>query len=831
MTAGILCYLSASAQPMLYNSFCNPSNDARTKVWWFHGETVTTKEGIDADLKAFKEKGVGGVVFYDQVHGKAEGAFPSMSKEWWEMLKYAAKRAKQLGLSFEVAASNGYVAGGPWITEDLGMQRLAMVDTVISVRKRSKVTLRLSYPRKKFHDIATLLFPDNTIYNNVWMLRGSRKVADNQELIIPYDAGKKIDFSSITYGTKPRGKGSTGSMNIPGKPQERFFGAGYVDLPPIGDLEYSNDGKTWKSATKLQGIENIIGIRSEERTINFPKVNARYFRVRLHDWVGPKDELPNLEINNIRLSSRDRINNWEVRSGLRTEVEYPHTDGGNTGILNISKFQNASKWMNADGTMTIVLYSGTWHIMRFGHVSTGAKTKHGRKNLLGLEADVLSAKAATVQYDHYFKAICDTLATIGCKPEGMAMDSHEAGIANWTSGFENKFREQNGYDIISWLPALEGYIVGDRQTTEKMLLDFRKTIAATINKEFYGTFARLCHRDGVKFTSQAMLNIDADNIACRGVDDKPQGEFWAYQKNGNYDCLDAASAAHLYGHNIASGEAFTDSPYKATWDDLLRIANLAYCRGINEFVVCASSYQPWLDHKYDDDDSKHPYIFHRLNPNWNTVGAFWEYQARCSQLLQTGKPVVDLCVYIGENPPLKTMAYKLPEIPEGYNFDVCTYDALTNRFSAKDGRLNAESGMNYKALVVQDRTYLSDSALKKIESLEKAGVPVVWCNKGETVAKAMSKFGISPDITIKSADKPDDKTYFYHRSTDSADIYFFYNHSRHDYDDTVTLRTNHNDVELWNPKTLERNEADMSKDKKIKLHLQPYESTFIVVER
>lgn len=829
--AGMLGSLSAAAQSELYNVFCHPSHEAHTKVWWFHGETVTTKKGIDADLEAFKEKGVGGVVYYDQVHGKAEGAFPAMSKDWWEMLKYAAKKAKQLGLTFEVAASNGYVAGGPWITEDLGMQRLAMVDTIVTVKKRGTVTVRLRYPRKKFNDIATLLFPDKPEYNNVWMLKGSRTVADNRELVICYDASRKIDVSTITYGTTPRGKGSMGSMNIPGKPRERFFGAGFVDLPPIGDLEYSSDGKTWKSATKLQGIENIIGVRSEERTINFPKVSGRYFRVRLHHWTGPKGEFPLLEINNIRLNGRDRINNWEAKSGLRTEVEYPHTDGGNQGALDKAKFQNVAKWMNANGTMTIVLNPGTWHIMRFGYVSTGGRTKHGRKNLLGLEADVMSARAAKVQYDHYFKAICDTLSTIGCKPDGMAMDSHEAGIANWTKGFENIFRQHNGYDITPWLPALVGYIVGDRLTTENVLLDFRKTIAGTINDQFYGTFARLCHRDSVKFTSQAMLNIDADNIACRGVSDKPQGEFWAYQLNGNYDCLDAASAAHLYGHNVASAEAFTDSPYKASWDGLLRIANLAYCRGINEFVACASSYQPWLDHKYADDDSQHPYIFHRLNPNWKTAGAFWEYQARCSQLLQTGRPVVDLCVYIGENPPLKTMAYKLPEIPEGYNFDVCTFDALLSRLSARNGLLTVTGGMIYKALIVQDRTYLSAKAIERIESLEKAGVTVVWCNKGENILDVMNRKGISPDLALKSDNKPDSKVYFCHRATDGADIYFVYNHSSHPYDDAVTLRTQHNDAELWNPKILERNEADMTKDKKIKLHLEPYESTFIVAER
>lgn len=53
---------SVAADDALWQRFVSPSDEARTKVWWFHGETETTEEGIDADLEAFKEKGVGGVV-------------------------------------------------------------------------------------------------------------------------------------------------------------------------------------------------------------------------------------------------------------------------------------------------------------------------------------------------------------------------------------------------------------------------------------------------------------------------------------------------------------------------------------------------------------------------------------------------------------------------------------------------------------------------------------------------------------------------------------------------------------------------------------------------
>ena len=133
--------LPATADDALWQKFCRPADEARTKVWWFHGETETTEAGIDADLEAFRAAGVGGVVFYDQVHGKAAGACPSMSPEWWRMLKHAARKAQQLGLTFEVAASNGYVAGGPWITPELGIQQLTVVDTVISVSERQELRI------------------------------------------------------------------------------------------------------------------------------------------------------------------------------------------------------------------------------------------------------------------------------------------------------------------------------------------------------------------------------------------------------------------------------------------------------------------------------------------------------------------------------------------------------------------------------------------------------------------------------------------------------------------------------------------------------------------
>lgn len=790
----------------LWEAFMHPSNEARTKLWWFHGETETTREGIDADLQAFKDAGIGGVVFYDQTHGSQKGACAALSSEWWAMLKYAALKAKELSLTFGVASSDGYVAGGPWITPDYGLQRI--------------VTLRPGeQPPSGFRTLATIsnAQPDETSYIDTLIIKDRVTLLDNKPFQITADFQTPKELRTISYRVRPRGKGAYGSMNIPGKPQKDYFGAMYVLFPPIGDLEWSDDGINWITVTKLRGVEDVIGYKSSQRTINFPPVTARFFRLNIRDWQGPSEKHNNLYLENVRLMSYDMTDNWENKSGLRSELP---------SDCDINPKSDFKPFV---GDVVI------------GYAPTGGHVKHGRDRIVWngdtlfkkrwLEADVLSAKAAELHYNSYFKAIHDTLTSIGCKPQGMQIDSHEAGIANWTEDMPSHFRRLRGYDIDRWIPALGGYIVDSREATEKFLRDFRLTLSELVSEQFYGTLDSLCRRDDVILTSQAMLGCTNDNIASRGSVAKPQGEFWGYQKNGNYDCLDAASSAHLYGKKIASGEAFTDSPYffpenendsswkERGWHELLRIANLAYCKGINEFVVCASSYQPWLDRKYDDSASAHPYIFHRHNPAWDmSRDHFWEYQARCSQMLQTGRPVVDILVYLGSDLPAKTMAFKLPEIPEGYNFDVCTPASLKHWIENQ-----SELSPDYKILAVQDRSEISEDAERMFETLQNRGITVVRCDKGETIADAISKMGLLPDINIKSDNRPDSKVYFNHRQTNDENIYFVYNHSAQPYTIPLKLRTDRKRIELWNPLTTER-----IVDGGVSFSLDPYQSVFII---
>lgn len=78
-------------------------------------------------------------------------------------------------------------------------------------------------------------------------------------------------------------------------------------------------------------------------------------------------------------------------------------------------------------------------------------------------------------------------------------------------------------------------------------------------------------------------------------------------------------------------------------------------------------------------------------------------------------------------------------------------------------------------------------------------------------------------MRIESRNEADDKTYFCHRKTDGADIYFVYNHSNHNIENPLELRKEARGMELWNPLTGERRKpADGM------LRLRPYESVFVI---
>jgi hypothetical protein len=886
--------------------FENPQDSTRTKTWWFHGDTETTTEGIPADLEAFKRAGIGGVVYYDQSHGRAENALPGFSPEWWKMLRFSAEEAKRTGLSFEIHVSNGFVAGGPWITNEYSMKRLAATELLLEGGKYFEGKLETPINRHNFYkDVAVLAFPAQTglgissnntsvsISSNVEGLDLDNLFNQKSEVLtkIPvHKNGESVyinlqfeeDFTarSITYDVRPKGKATTSATNVPDSPQETFVGTGYRILPDLGQLEVSVDGINYTQVCNLKPVYRAHE-NWRQKTISFPAVKGRFYRINLHDWWEEDDKSPEMQLGRVVINSAAKLDQWEEKAAFYSEyIERDQTPEYDISeAINASHILDISDKMSSDGVLKWDVPEGNWLVMRFAYVPTGGYTKHGRRNLMGRECDKLSVAAAELQWKNYVGQIIDSLKiTNSGNLSGVVIDSHEAGSQNWTDNFIEEFSERRGYNPTLWLPAMMGYVINDVRASDGFLFDIRRNIADMISDNYYGTFERLCNENNLILTAQATGNalcIVADPIQAKSKVTKPQGEFWPIHPDGNYDIKESSSAARLYGKHVASAEAYTDAKYNHSIADLKSLADYAYAFGINEFVICASTHQPWLDRFPGNTGGGREYAINRNNTWWEYSRSFWDYQSRSAYILRCGKSSADLCVYLGENAPVKILTYRLPDIPGGFDFDAFTTDALLKRMKAKNGKITLPDGVNYKMMILPRNGDITFAALKKIAEMVKQGICIygakpshsksqkdtekdaeykrivdeLWginpaqigskqSGKGTVywgmpLSEAIDKAGIKPDIAMEQGNTKDNMIYFTHRKLTDADIYFVANRKDSSEETTFTFSAKGKYAQFWNPVTGERYSLRVDKNDKngtsTNLYMAPRESFFVVI--
>lgn len=762
------------------------------KTWWFFGYEHTTDEGITADVEALRDAGFGGVVYYDQQHAadaRAQGADDAFSPAWWHHLRFAASEARRCGLTFELNISNGYCAGGRWIDPAHAMQRVAAAEIVV---ERG---------------------PDAQ-----WRLLGGSldiQGRDNYVSDIALIAMPCLDDSCMRHITatySAQGKGRNGAMQGPlTSTDSAFTGYGFVPLPDVGTLQASDDSLSWRDVVTLQPMYRSQGGYSI-RTTAFPATSARYWRIhytgqsRLRSWS---------------VGSQALLDRWEERAALHSDFAdndatppYEPQEVIDPGTIIVRSspttalLDNPCTMLPADSSVT------RWRILRLAAVLTGAKSKHGRQNLLGYECDKLSAAAARLHWDSYIRVLLDSLPAGSVS--GITMDSHEGGSQNWTPLMLSEFRDLQGYDLTPFLPVLAGYVVESVEKTTQVLYDYRQTIARLIQERYYATFQRLASQQGLTFTAQAIGNalcITGDAVSVKQAVDKPQGEFWTYQQQGAYDVKDCSSAAHLYGKPIASAEAMTDCEYSDTPARLHRVANIAFAMGAQEFVVCATPHVP-------SALTSQPYVvgreyaINRSNPQWQQLKPVWRQAARSTVMLRLGKAAPDALIFLGDDVPIKTITSRLPQGIDQLDWDVCTADALRNRLRVADGKLTTPDGVTYQALLIARQAHICSGTRQLIDSLRAAGVPVL--HSGESLTR--------PLMVEHGADS----VVHTHRQTASEELFYLANTADAVTDVTFRLQAHPRRIAVWHNLTGRRHHLRPRPDGTFRLSLQPSESVFLV---
>ena len=163
--------------------FKEPPMEYRPYVWWHWMGSNFSKKGITKDLEAMKEAGIGGATIFNLTSAVQESQAPIENNPWpeqtyrsqayWEALEHAASEAKRLGLKLGMQNTPGYsTTGGPWITEERGMQIL--VSSQVKIKGNQLVELSLKVPELPvykgwgasnkqatyYRDIAVMAVPD-----------------------------------------------------------------------------------------------------------------------------------------------------------------------------------------------------------------------------------------------------------------------------------------------------------------------------------------------------------------------------------------------------------------------------------------------------------------------------------------------------------------------------------------------------------------------------------------------------------------------------------------------------------------------------------------------
>ena len=533
--------------------------------------------------------------------------------------------------------------------------------------------------------------------------------------------------------------------------------------------------------------------------------------------------------------------------------------------------------MAEDGRLNWQVPDGDWTILRFGYICNGVcnhpATKHGR----GLEIDKLSAVAAEAHFNRYMARVCDRLGPLaGNVSSGLntvLIDSHEVRCQNWTDGFEASFEEIAGYPIRPWMPVLAGRVVGDSESSERFLEDFRRVIADLFAKNYAGRYAEMCHSRGLQLQIEPYGNCPSDDLQYGTAADVPMAEFWSRAALGDHSVDTrnsrlAAHLAHIWGRRIAAAEAFTGDPavgsrWLTTPFTIKAQGDRAYANGINRVVYHRFVHQPWTnpDRLPGMTMGKYGMHFDRTQTWWPLVGPWLRYQTRCQWMLQEGTFCADVLYYYGEEAP-NGVGYDSQPLA-GHGWDICATEAL-EAMEVREGRIVGPGGVSYALLALPKREFASARVLNAVERLLDAGARVcceqrpsraygasgqsgaddavradvarIWtkgvmeCSAGE----ALRRLGIAPDC-IFSKEGAQSGAVFIHRRDDSADWYFVALNNENETTFEASFRQTGRMPEIWNAETGDISDAAAWRVEDgrtvVSLSFPPSGSAFVVFRR
>jgi hypothetical protein len=710
--------------------FRSPPDSAHPWVYWFWMNGNVTREGITADLEAMKRVGIGGVLLMDVNQDIPAGPVRFASPEWRELFHHAVVEATRLGLKVSVNNAAGWTgSGGPWITPELGMQRLASVSTNLTGPSHFRGSLRR--PREGgglAHDVAVLAFPTLVGEGAPWPGFNPKITASSMD---GFQAKNLVDSDPGTYASLP----------APHSHQREYlelefkepFKASFLKLTGTaraqtfqGLLQTSEDGRAFQDVREFRN-------RGTGVSLMFDGPPARYYRIVLTD---SDPRLERLEFSELVLTPVFHLQWGQAKSGLGplpspSVQRLALTNVPSGGEIQLGRLLDLTSKLDAEGQLEWDVPPGLWTVLRFSYEPTGQNNHPAPEGGAGLECDKLSREAIGSHFSAFLgRLVQDSGNAAGKALAGTHIDSWEVGFQNWTPHFVDEFRRRRGYDPIPFLAASTERVVASVEQSERFLWDMRRTIAELVADNYAGGLAELAHHSGLELSMESYDNGPFDDLLCAGRVDVPMAEFWldAQADLSKLYLRPMPSAAHTNGKRVTAAEAFTAYPQNSKWQNhpftLKALGDAAFCEGINRLVIHRFAHQPWLGRSPGMTMGQFGLEYDRTETWWEFSRPWHEYLARCQYLLQSGLFVADVCYLTEEGAFLKSPKPQVPR-PEGYDYDLASPDVVLTRMSVKDGRLTLPDGMSYRVLVLPQTETMTPKLLRKLEMLVEGGATIL----------------------------------------------------------------------------------------------------------
>lgn len=832
--------------------FKNPGKDHYPETWFhFIGGNVS-KEGITADLEAIAAAGISGIqLFHGQFGGEWPGVSPqikALSESWDDLIVWTAEECKRLDLKFTMQNCPGWsYAGGPWIKPENSMRHMVYSRTDIDGSQTVSIPLGIPQPSEEewrnYQDLFVVAFPtpegdtgarliSTSVSSNRADLPWKGCLVEQKRLMLPPSLSEPtiidIEFDNET------------TVRTVEFPPVNSFSHAWSYSPDITVAIYAVTGDGMKQVARL---DMPPGSWQDDRPISIAceETTARSYRIEISN-------LHDMAISYINLYSAARQQNWESEAAwtLRRIVREGYPKQSSAAWIDPSSIVDITEKMDPSGVLSWDVPGGKWTVLRIGHVNTGMKNGPAPPEATGWEANKLDASGARANFEGYIgRLLADNSSLKNGLLNGILIDSWECRTQTWTAGLDNTFREKWDYSLFSMFPAIFGYVVEDPETTARFLRDWRVTLNDLLVKNFFGEMGSIARENGLKISFETASGdvFPGDILEYYKYADVPMCEFWHPRQDSYVGSFEfkpvkpCVSASRVYGKGRTAAEAFTS--FNLTWDEhprfLKEIADEHLARGVTHLVFHTYTHNPRIDFLPPSTSfgSGIGTPFLRLQTWWEHMPYFTDYLARCNYMLESGNPVSDVLMYLGDEQNHKPR--QSLEFPEGYAYDYCNPDVLLNRLSVENGQLVTPEGIAYRMLWLYDCKRMLPETLEKILSFAEQGITIVgevpagiatlsggkteearfkkavealWGDSSQSVRQvgkgkvytgdigvALTAEKIQPDIDIRFSD-----VRWLHRKAGGSDLYFLSAPAEKGYQGTISFRTKGN-AEVWDPLT------------------------------